>query len=280
MRKTNLMFALGAAAIGALSMAPAARASLVAQWNLNEGSGTTTTESLSGTASADFSNLTPAPTWGAASPYAGSTASLVFGGTTQANQLDTNVSGASLAGSGSKTFVAWIKATGLSSFGAGILSYSPTRGSVPGGDLRMRLDTNGNLRAEVGGGDLVDSKGTDLVGAGWRMVAVVFNSNTSTSKLYVQGEGLVTQASIVDHAIDTAGTTSNGGTLDYVIGGVQVTGFGFKGNIDRVQVYNNALSASQLDALATAAPTPEPASLALLAIGGLLLVCRRRHVRQ
>ena len=55
--------------------------------------------------------------------------------------------------------------------------------------------------------------------------------------------------------------------------GRNANGNSYTGDLDNTQIYNNALS----DAAAQAATTiPEPASLALLGLGGLCIMPRRR----
>jgi hypothetical protein len=269
---------------------------MYAAWDLNEGTGTTTTQyqlgagetwnqvtnpsaSLAATASEAISTV--GGSWGAASPAPNSTASLTFasGGN---NDLDTNVSGTGLAGTGAKTFVAWINPTGLDTTGGGILSYSPQGGQTNGADLRLLLDTNGDLRAEVSGGFfLYDS--TSLVGQGWTMVAAIFNGNTNTSSFYIGGTGIVTPTSVGARAINTSGTKGSGDSfLDIVLGGAQVDGRNFIGGIDMAAIYTGAATAAELDAIYAngIAVVPEPSTYAL--IGGLLalgLVVIRRRMR-
>jgi hypothetical protein len=265
---------------------------MIASWDLNEGTGTTTTQyqrgsetwnqvtnpeaNLAATASADFTGIAA---WGAASSAPNSTASLTFNATGGENQLDTNVSGVGLAGTGAKTFVAWINPTGVDSTGAGILSYSPTKGATNGADLRLLLNTNGQLRAEVNGG-FFDYNTVNFVNGGWKMVAAIFDGNTNTSSFYIGGTGIVTPTGVGARAIDTANSVTNGGILDIVLGGAQVDTRSFIGGIDMAAVYSGALSEAQLNSLYTDGITavPEPATFAMLA--GLLalgLVMWRRR---
>jgi hypothetical protein len=269
---------------------------LVSAWDFNEGTGTTTnqatltgpetwnqvtnpTQVLAGTASNAFTGIAA---WGAASPAQGSTASLTFNDTGGGNQLDMNVSGAALAGTGAKTFVAWINPTGLDANGAGIISYSPTNGTLAGSDLRFMLDVNGDLRAEVNSGAFAYTTSPSLVGGGWKMVAAIFDGNTNTSSFYIGGVGFLTPDSVVARAINTSATAASSGITDIVIGGQQfgVTNRSFVGGIDSVAVYSGAATLSELDNIYTnGIAIPEPGTLALVGVAlGSLLLFRRRKV--
>ncbi len=68
--------------------------------------------------------------------------------------------------------------------------------------------------------------------------------------------------------------------LGNAAGYYNTTGFAFSGSIDDVQIYDEALSASDatflLNNAGTAVGVPEPSSTALLGLGGLALILRRR----
>ncbi len=270
-----------ATSLAVIGLSGAADAGLIAEWNLNEGSGTTTAltgGSLKttdpGTASDDFSTATGV-TWGAAGTSPGSTASLTFTGDNAVNTLNTNVSGSGLSGTGAKTFVGWINPTNHT---GSVVSYSPRGGEDNGEDLRMLLDTDGKLRAEVNGGFFkAGATVSSLVDGGWVMVAAIFDTNTNSSSLYISGLGILTDysRSATNRAIDTASTlkgTAPNANINFIIGSDPASR-GFTGGIDKVQVYNEALTESQLDALLI----PEPASLALMGLGGLLMLGRTRR---
>jgi hypothetical protein len=284
---TKRKFITAALAFG-LGAASQASISLFAAWDLNEGTGTTTTQyqrgsgetwnqvsnpsaSLAATASEAISTV--GGSWGAASPAPNSTASLTFAGGIE-NVLDTNVSGTGLAGTGAKTFVAWINPTGLDSTGSGILSYSPSGGANEGGDLRFLLNPSGDLRVEVNeSGFAYDSD--SLVNDGWKMVAAVFD-NTNGTSIYIGGQGFVATQSL---SFNTTATASNDGITDIVLGGTQVDTRSFIGGIDMAAVYTGAATEAELDAIyANGIAIPEPGTLALVgvALGALLLFRRRR----
>ncbi|MCC5848837.1 MAG: LamG domain-containing protein [Verrucomicrobia bacterium] len=277
-----------------LGMATSASAATIyAAWDLNEGSGNTTTqfqrgsltwnqvtnteENLDATDSANFSTASGL-TWGGASTAPGSTASLLFNGDNDTNTLNTNVSGSGLDGTGAKTFVAWINPTAGN---GSIISYSPKGGATNGADLRLLIDGDGYLRAEVSGGFLLnDSK--DFRDEGWNMVAVIFDGNTNTSSFYVGGTGILSPTSFGARPIDTnaADTVGDNSNPNIIIGGDQLEdGRGFTGGNDMVGIYNGALTETELDAIFTGGVAiPEPSTIVLLgiALGSLAFLRPRR----
>jgi len=283
--------AFALAVLGSTTQSNAAL-TLFSAWDLNEGSGTVTTQyqrgsltwnqvtnptaNLSATASNNIG--LGGGSWGAASPAPNSTASLTFDGTGSTNEVNTNVSGLALGGTGAKTFVAWINPTA----GNGtVLSFSPGAGSTNGGDLRLLVDGNGDLRGEVSGGFFVYD-GTSLLNDGWKMVAAIFDGNTNTSSFYIGGMGLLTPNDVVARAIDTRSTVDAGKSNavgEFVIGGdMSDPSRAFSGGIDMVAVYEGAATLSELNSIySSGVAIPEPSTIALLMGGVAALVFFRRR---
>jgi len=140
-------------------------------------------------------------------------------------------------------------------------------GSGTGGGNRfdIRLD-GGNLRLEVQAGG--STTGSALADDTWHHVAIVVPNATST-------------VNDVQYYIDGAlvGNFSNGQNINTGNGPLRMgdsyqdTGRDFTGNLDDVRLYDSALTANEIAALAA---IPEPGSLALLGLGGLLIARRRR----
>ena len=127
--------------------------------------------------------------------------------------------------------------------------------------------TVGILNYNWGGGsngDYGQGAGGDLTDGEWHHVAVTYDSATSTKRLYFDGVELGSGLVVANDL------------------NVQATNFGigyafntelFNGLIDDVRVYDEALDQT---AIAGLAAIPEPSSLALLGLGGLLVARRRR----
>ena len=108
-------------------------------------------------------------------------------------------------------------------------------------------------------------------GTTWTHVAGTFDADSNTLRIYVNGslnDTLVT-AGDLDAIVSTIriGGGNNGGT-------------GFDGSVDDVQLYDEALDLTQIQYLANVnnigTAAPEPSSTALLGLGGLALILRRK----
>lgn len=255
-------------------LAAAAQAGLVAEWTLEEGTGTTTAESLSRALSDDFGAA--GVTWSSDVPGGGSGYSLGFANTGGVG-LNLDSAAVGLDGTVPKTVVAWIKtsATGAED---PIFGYSPTVGSTAGADLRLLVNTAGNLRFEANVGNF--AIGSVPVNDGnWWMVGLVIPESVTTS-----GVSFYTRRVDGVDAGTLAGPGSAGGAAvlntatgsEMWIGNDGNAGRYFAGVIDNVQVYDSALTQGELDTLYNAMQIPEPATALLLAAGAAALWRRRR----
>jgi hypothetical protein len=126
--------------------------------------------------------------------------------------------------------------------------------------------TGGILNYSWGGGvDYGEAAGGTAPGTiydgGWHHVAVTYDG--TTKRLYFDGVELGSGKNVGTLAV---------GAANFRIGSTNSGEF-MNGLIDDVRVYDNALSQSEISTLAS---IPEPSAVALLGLGGLALLIRRR----
>lgn len=178
-----------------------------------------------------------------------------------------------LGGTGSFTIVAEFTTSANSD--QTIVAYNPGNGVTGGQDIRFFAQANGNFRIEMnaGAGFELDLGTLNLNDGATHRVAAIFDSGTGDSfqdlDIYVDGT-IYNVTGGTDHTINlTTGTAAD----DNVSFGYQLNNTGnrvFTGSMEFVQIHNTALSAAQITAI------PEPSSAALLGLGGLALILRRR----
>lgn len=268
-RKPNTIAAIAALALITPQIADAA---LMAQWKMDETTGVTASDSSAN--SYDIS--------GAVGSF-----DLGVAGNAAFNprlQISSSVVNSTLNNvGGSITVSAWIKmdaASGSNSF-AGIAGYE---GIGSGGIESYGLKYTQNDEVQWGVNEdyvtvgsffttYVDTN-TDTVADTFAHVVGVFDHVNGESFLYVNGSQVATKSTT--RTIIASG--QNFAIGNYATGG---TTYDFIGGIDDVQVYGEALSASDVSALfanpgLNLTTIPEPSSTALLGLGGLALILRRR----
>ncbi|WP_235203457.1 LamG-like jellyroll fold domain-containing protein [Sulfuriroseicoccus oceanibius] len=193
------------------------------------------------------------------------------------SRIDTGINGG-LGGTGSFTVLAFFQTS--SATNQTIFDFSPTTGGVSGADLRLFAQGNGNVRIEMSAGSGFEANlgGTSVVDGNTHMIAAVFNSSTGDSfqdvDLYVDGvlydvtggnDGLVN--------LGDAGKTVFLGSIGHL-----TSERPFVGSMGEVAIYDTALTLTELDDVRVngVAAVPEPSSAALLGLGGLAMILRRR----
>lgn len=225
---------------------------LVAYWNLEEGTGTNTTEQIASIVSAGF----PAgATWTNNVAAPGSTYSLAFadGGRLETKR-DANSLG--IAGSGEKTILAWINTTTTAE--DAFLGYSPSNGGGAGADLRF-LVKNGGLRMEVSAGGF--EIGSGLNDGTWHMVAFIVNAGDGINDVDVYIDGTYTTRSGGGTLINTQGAMNNipiNGD-GFVLGSDGNASRHYTGLLDDVGIYDKALTEAELDEIFADGVIPSPA---------------------
>ena len=164
------------------------------------------------------------------------------------------------------TISLWVKTTTNDDFAT--LAGFEGQGST--GDRYSLKVSSGNVQVTPGGASAASPIAT-LSNDEWVHIVGVNDPTAGVSRMYVNGVQSGSDGSVVNLSSSvsqfTMGTFWNS------------TGFDYTGAMDDVQVYDEALSASDVSFLFNNAGTaiPEPGSLALLGLGGLLVASRRRR---
>lgn len=149
--------------------------------------------------------------------------------------------------------------------------------NVAGQALDISLE-GGGIRLRHFGGNITYGSGLDFDGvdAGWHHLAVRVNASASTFAdidVFLDGNLLAvtgTGGGGTGVALNTAASPFGIATTSIDTGGAIPNGF--DGSLDELRIYDNALTDQEIAALAV----PEPGSLALIVMGGAMLVRRRR----
>lgn len=145
-----------------------------------------------------------------------------------------------------------------------------------GDNLAVTTSTNGWSTAYEGR-TTADTHG-DMTDMEWHHVVVVRNGDWCfDADVYIDGVAIDWQNEMVstsDSHGTSGGTTARIGSRhqDYYGGWGQ-----FDGNIDEVAIYSKALTAAEAGGLYDALFIPEPATMSLLALGGVAVLLRRKR---
>ena len=206
------------------SAAPAIQNGLVAEWNFNEGSGTTTADD---TRNGHTGTLVGSVSWTAGlvgpGPYA-----LSFNPSNDGHVTVPDSPTLEFSASQSFSLTAWVYVPYLPGQYEGIVDKSVGVGNWYG----IWIDPSNQWEVSDGS----NSSSTNLFGGttvttGWTQVAEVQNGSTGTLALYVNG---------VQVAAGAAQQSNGAGNL--WIGGDTHSGQYFNGTVDDIRVYNRALS--------------------------------------
>lgn len=220
---------------------------LVAQWKFDEGSGTTATDSVGG----NDGTLAAGATW--------ATGRII-------NAVSLNGTGGSYvflpAGIVSTlndfSITAWVFLNSSSAwqrvfdFGSGSGSYMFLTANTGGGQIRFSMLNNGT------GNDL---NGTAPSLNAWHHLVVTLSGSTGT--LYIDGVAVGTNSSV------TLKPSALGSTTQNYIGKSQYDDPILNGRVDDFRIYNRALSAAEISALANP-PATSPVNVSASWSGGML----------
>jgi hypothetical protein len=172
------------------------------------------------------------------------------------------------------TFEAWFRYEGTTA--GTIITLVEPAGTQRYYDLQVGSVVRARTRSDAG--NAVSHSGTTVVNDGeWHHVVVVFTAVGTTNTrvtIYLDGQTDTPEvSSLANKVLGSAffdvtnisiGLTERSSPIDP-----------FDGHIDRVAIYDYALSPERIQAHYQAGLIPEPASLSLLALGGLMLFRRR-----
>lgn len=204
----------------------------------------------------------------------------VNGGGYSASFSGTNVDNANfgdinaLDGLSAFTMTAWVKSSTVNSGGpSGSARIVSKRDASTGFELYYH-DTDNQLEFVTNGS--VANGGASFAGQQWTWVAVTYDSVAETATFYT-GDG--TTLSAGDSANFAQGAIA-ATTGDLLIGNYNSSQRPYSGLIDNVRIYDSIEDAASLTSIMKfndAVAVPEPSSAALLGLGGLTLIARRRR---
>ena len=258
----------------------AAHSSLVAHFDFEEGSGTTTSSQVGGWTgpfSGDpqwvSSSLAPVPS--------GTTAALAFDGA--GDWIISNFAG--IGGSGDRSVSFWVSSTN-STQNTGIVAWG--NAATPNGrKWHVRLNNSaangpqGAIRTEIQGSYEID--GNPLTDGNWHHVVSTYSSGGAFGAGQVSHyiDGILVSDGQTNTGGDTVtvntvtSATINAGTYPVVLGGRhQGNLVSFDGLLDEVRIYDHALSAAEVNSLYQ---VPEPTTGIMLGLAMSLGALRRRR---
>lgn len=242
------------------------QAATVASWDFEEGSGSTVHDGVGG-----LNGTQTGGAWVASGNYNGALGTSLQMVRSEADKVLIPYS-SQLSSLTSATFELWVKYAG------GIPNYQDARlFNMPGADIWYYHDgdpggTHG-LRMTIGGGASGYDFGDPLTLNAWTQVVATYDQSDGHRRSYVNG---------VLH-LDVPGGTGLALTgTDPIALGNDITGIkNFDGLIDHYSISDTALSNAQVldryNAIVNFT-VPEPTSVAVLSLGGLLTLARRRRV--
>lgn len=185
-----------------------------------------------------------------------------------------------VSGDDSRTLSMFVRTTADNSGSSGTNTMFFAGWGNPGTGTRVRYDlgleggTNNQLRNEYNAGAATSSATVGLNDGDWHHVAVVWDG--STASFYLDGAAYGTAAPGAlatgsEIGLTIGGDTRAGGVLTET--STQTPNRYLTGDLDDVRVYDEALDAPQIAALAA---VPEPATSVLGLLGALGLLRRRR----
>lgn len=258
-----------AAAIPAYSMG-----ALVSHYNLDDTSNGIAVDSVSGN-DATWQNGTNTNLVNVTGQIGGA-ASLTDAGGAGANNFF-QLSLPQLIGANGISISLWINNRNQTSSGYNGIFMTRTFNGATNNSWGLAIENNGNERfdARVNGPGIDSADGLLADDGNWKHLALVWNGVNSTATQYINGVETATGAAV-------AGPIAGPDSGPWYIGFDDCCGNtrDFDGNIDDIMVWDDALSAGQIDTIYQSGllgvSIPEPGTSLLGLLGGMLLLRRRR----
>lgn len=219
---------------------------------------------------------------------AGSTASRSFDGSAAnagADGFDTGVDADGIPGFGGTapfTVVATFQidnSQNTSNANNAIFGYSPSNGTIAGGDLRFYAQKDGQVRVEAsaGAGSEVTLGGINVYDGQPHDIAIVAagGENFNDLDIYLDGTLYLNPLSAGNNAL--VNLLGSGDTIEIGVDRPTFENRFFGGLIDDLAIYTSALSEQDLQGVfANGVAIPEPSSLVLLFCGLMVVGCHRK----
>lgn len=180
-----------------------------------------------------------------------------------------------VSGDADRTFSMFVRTTADNSGSAGSTTTffggwgNDSTGARVRFDLGLQAGSNNQLRGEYNSGAGTSNTTTAINTGAWRHLAITWNGATNTATFYLDGAVYGTESETFDLATAAPGVEDG-----FVLGTDTRDNRFFTGDMDDVRVYDEVLDATAILALSNV--VPEPSSTALLGLGGLALMLRRR----
>ena len=258
----------------AIAIPTLSQGALVSHYNLDDTSSGVAVDSVSGN-NAIWQNGTNTNLSNSAGQIGGA-ASLRDGGGAGANNFF-QMSLPELVGVNGISISLWINNQSQSSNGYNGIFMTRTFNGATNNSWGLAIENNGDERLDsrVNGPGIDSANGLLAPNGNWKHLAMVWDGDTATHTQYINGVQTATGDSI-------SGPTVGPDSGPWFIGYDSCCGNSrdFDGAIDDIMVWNNALSAGQIDSIYQAgllgASVPEPNTSLLGILGGMLLLRRRR----
>ena len=170
------------------------------------------------------------------------------------------------------TIAAWVRPETLENDWTDIFGYwSGSAGNNYPFSFFLRSDNKVHVFFRPNINELITTQTYDLLNT-WNHVAVTWDRDAKTMRIYVNGvEG-------ASASTDAANVDMQASVSDWTIGRKDDSTTPYDGYIDELWVFDEALSADQVDRLMEVNVVPEPSTMTLLLLGSLvgLFVYRRR----